>query len=465
MPVDHSARLYLVISLSYAALSASVPGYHGSGTGLVLRVLLFLIAVAVLSLFYALRGHGVLQAVLGLSVLGVVTFFVVRAQVAAGAMQPASASRAAASLVPQAPATCRVRTDGAADAGDPRIASTEPEDFGYPVQTVDRIDVRNLLIAGSFDSLDSLLTAYSDSARRDFRLEYRMDDAFAAFNTASPTLESFIDDWVRARPASGNALIVRAIFYTAAGWNVRGGNAIDNTAHRRLSGANGYFSRAVSDLRQALRVVPCSLIAYKTLMAIAPYTGDTTTSRAAMDQALLIQPYSFLVRERHMLNLRPRWGGSYESMDRLAQESDSLVSRNPRLGALHGFADWDRADVAERKGDLEGAVELYSRALSTGDLWRFRLDRGRLYHRAERDNESLADLERALVQRPQVPELLHVLATTKYELGRQADGAEQHRLFYETYGDESLALLLEPADEDFQESMDFYNKNLPEYRH
>ena len=47
----------------------------------------------------------------------------------------------------------------------------------------------------------------------------------------------------------------------------------------------------------------------------------------------------------------------------------------------------------------------------------------------------------------------------------RADGSEAHRLFYETYGDESLAVLLDPADDGYQESMAFYKKAIPEYAH
>ena len=229
--------------------------------------------------------------------------------------------------------------------------------------------------------------------------------------------------------------------------------------------ARGYFTRALSDLDSALRRAPCSVVAYEGYMDIAPYAGDTGMSRDAMDQALLIQPYSFLAREGHMLNLRPRWGGSYEAMEELAQGADSLVNRNPRLRSLHGFVAYDQADLAIRSKDTPRALELYEQALSFGDLWRFRLKRGQLYHWIGREEDALADLQHAQVQRPQHAELLDRLASTKYELGRRADGPEAHRLFYETYGDESLAVLLDPAEEDYQESMAFYKKSIPEYAH
>lgn len=49
--------------------------------------------------------------------------------------------------------------------------------FGDPVQTVDRLAVRRLVVARTCDILDTLFTAYNDSVIRDYRLEYRLYDA------------------------------------------------------------------------------------------------------------------------------------------------------------------------------------------------------------------------------------------------------------------------------------------------
>jgi tetratricopeptide (TPR) repeat protein len=447
----------MVNGIAYAAL-ANISGHVGTSSSLLVRIFLVLIAAALIVLLYALRGHIVLQLLVGLPALGITTWYVLRAQLAGGIERPQHTY-----VIPKAPPACFAHAEQAPAGALAALA--EPEDFGYPAKTLDRIAVRDLLIDASYDGLDSLLTAYSDSAQRDFRFEYRMVDAFGAFSTASPVLETFMDDWVATRPTSANARLVRATYYTAAAWQARGEASNRNTSFHRTMQAKNYFTRALADLDSALRRSPCSVMAYKGYMAIAPYAGDTAMSREAMDQALRMQPYSFVVREQHMLNLRPRWGGSYEAMNRLAREADSLGQTNSRLRALHGFADWDQGDMSERHNEPARALEFYERALSYGDFWRFRLERGQLYHGLGRDDEALADLQRALVQRPQHPELLDDLASTKYELGRSASAEQRDRLFYESYGDESLAVLLDPADDDYQKSMAFYKESIPEYAH
>ncbi len=450
--------IQIVNGFAHAALaSVSVSGHSGSSS-LTVRILLAVIFVGLIALLFALRSHRILQLSVAVPAILITAFFEVRAQISAGMREPQRTH-----LVPKAPTACL--TSRADNPTADLAPLSEAEDLGYPTKTLNRIEVRDLLIDASYDALDSMLTAYSDSARRDFRFEYRMIDAFGAFSTAATTFEPFLDDWVLTRPSSGNALLVRATYYIAAGWHARGAASMRNTSFGQVMGAQGYLTRALADLTGALRLLPCSVVAYKGLMTIANYFGDTAMSRAAMDQALLIQPYSFVVREEHMLNLRPRWGGSYEAMELLAQAADTLSTWNPRLRVLHGFADLDQADLAVREKETGRALELYQHALSFGDFWRFRFERGQLHHWMGRDEQALADLERALVQRPQYPDLLDRLASAKYELGRYARGSEQHRLFYEAYGDESLAALLDPADEDFQKSMAFYKESIPEYAH
>ena len=434
----------------------------GSGIGSI-DLRLRLIQGAVLALIvlgiYALRRHRVLQILFGVVAALVVGFFVVVAQLAS-ASEAIAARRA--SLIPKAPQACLPRPDSATSFAS---VDSEPQELGYPVKTLDRLSVRSLLVESSFDELDTLLTAYADSARADFRLEYRLSDAFEAFSTAAPELELFLNDWVKTRPQSGNARLARAVYFAASGWHARGANTIGTTAFRRIVVARSNFAHALDDIEVAFKRLPCSATAYLTVMDIAPFYADTAASREAMEQALRIQPLSFRVREEQVLNLRPRWGGSYEMMEQVATAADPLIDRNPRLKTLHGFVDWDRGDREERAGNAERAVEFYDHALSYGDFWRFRLERGEFLIRRDRYPEALVDLERARVQRPQNPRLLNALSSTKYALGRVSDQVEQYHFFYDAYADEALAAELDPAEQEYQESLAFYKKNIPESVH
>src|SRR5437870_4007812 len=99
------------------------------------------------------------------------------------------------SSVPLVPPGCR--------AEQVRGAALEREsDLGYPQATTDRIAVRQMLMDGAFNRLEQLLDAYADSVRRDYRVEYRLFDGYAALEAAVPALEPRLDAWVGSHPGS-----------------------------------------------------------------------------------------------------------------------------------------------------------------------------------------------------------------------------------------------------------------------
>ncbi|MDQ3674747.1 MAG: DUF4034 domain-containing protein, partial [Gemmatimonadota bacterium] len=200
-------------------------------------------------------------------------------------------------------------------------ASGQEDDFGYPSQRIDRLAVRGLLWAKAYDELDALLSAYADSAQRDYRLEYRLFDAYDAFRVAIPAMEPLLTEWVKQRPKSAAALLARATFFRASGWHARGTRVVGQTSAQQLTQMTSFFRHAVADLDVALRLAPNSIVGYRQVINLAMSKGEMATSRRMLDHGLKIQPNSFLLRAAYMENLLPRWGGSYAAMARFAEES------------------------------------------------------------------------------------------------------------------------------------------------
>ena len=338
-------------------------------------------------------------------------------------------------------------------------------DFGYPTQTVDRLAVRRLLFARNYDALDALLAAYADSVARDFRLEYRLFDAYSSFHVAVPAWEPFLSEWVRQRPTSAAALLARATFYEASGWAARGGGYRSQTSSQQFGGMREFFRLSVADLTAALRLEPNSIVAFRELMDIASTSQRSIDrSRQILERALAIQPYSFVLRETHMYNLLPRWGGSYEAMARFAEESSPYADRNPRIQALRGFVDWDRGRLIEDKGNKERAIEAYRRALRFGDYSQFHYERGWLYSRSDRKEQALEDLNAVLIQDPQYDDALYERSGVTYELGRRASNrADKAVYFRQAFRDIELAAALDPTDAYYQKRLAHTRKNIPQY--
>jgi len=372
-------------------------------------------------------------------------------------------------LVPEVPEIGAVPVDRGPPAQPAEIASVllpavEPaEDFGYPTQTVDRLAMRRLLLSKSYDALDRLLGTFADSALRDYRVEYRLFDAYAAFGIAVPSMEPYLTQWVQQNPKSAAAHLARANFFRASAWNARGYKYARETKREQFVRMGNFMRLTVADIHDALRLDPRSLAAYRQLIDLASVNGDTRSSKKLLDQALKLQPNSFVLRMAHMHNLEPRWGGSYEEMTQFATESAPYARRNPRIAALKGYVDWAQGRVAEAQGRNGDAIEAYQRALQYGNLWEFRYQRGRYNARADQDEAALDDFNSVLLQYPQFADALSDRAAAAYEVGRQTPGSAKADYFTQAFRDIMMAAALDPVDEDIQESIVFYRQNIPRF--
>ena len=343
------------------------------------------------------------------------------------------------------------------------VVGTQTEDFGYPTQTIDRLAVRRLLTSRSYDALDRLLTAYADSVLGDYRVEYRLFDAYAAFGVAVPAVEPFLNEWVQQRPTSAAARLARASFFRASGWNARGASYASKTTNQQFVRMGKFFQLTFDDLTEALRLDPKSIVAYRQLIDLATTQREAAMSRQMLDRALKIQPYSFLLRATYMHNLLPRWGGSYEAMARFAEESAPYAKRNPRINALRGFVDWDKGRISEAAGRNGDAIEAYNRALQFGNFWQFRYERGTYNSQSELNEEALEDFNGVLIQFPQDADALNDRCHVEYELGRKAVGEARAAYYSQAFRDIVLASALDPTDGDIRERLAFMHENIPEF--
>jgi tetratricopeptide (TPR) repeat protein len=343
------------------------------------------------------------------------------------------------------------------------VVGTHSEDFGYPTQTIDRLAVRRLLLTRSYDTLDLVLSAYADSVLRDYRLEYRLFDSYAAFDVPMRSLEPFLDEWVKLRPTSAAALLSRGTYLSAEGWNARGTKFASETNRGQFVGMANYFRRASADFHAALRLAPNSIVAYRALMSISVNEGDPATSRQLLDAGLKIQPYSFRLRAYYIETLLPRWGGSYGAMTRFAEESAPFAARNPRIRALGGFVDWDRGVVLEKEGRKAEAIKAFERAMQFGDFWLFRFERGELYFYADQNKEAAEDLTRVLVQYPQHADALYERSWVTYAMGIDALEPAKGADFVQAFDDIELSVALDPTDKDHQKQLAFVRENIPDY--
>ena len=212
------------------------------------------------------------------------------------------------------------------------VAATPSADIGK---------VRELFQARRFAELSSLLDRYQASCDRDIRNEFAVRDAFLAVAAGTPSAKALLDDWVEGAPrGSWVPLTARATCFLAIGRKARGVKPAAGAAAPRAADAN--FLQAVDDLERSLKLMPRQLQGYLVLMEICQYLGDQERGARVAKKALELYPKSYLIRHRRLTSLAPRWGGSYDAMERFARESAQFADANPRLRILAGMAPWDR---------------------------------------------------------------------------------------------------------------------------
>jgi tetratricopeptide (TPR) repeat protein len=131
----------------------------------------------------------------------------------------------------------------------------------------------------------------------------------------------------------------------------------------------------------------------------------TGTQEAAEPRArayLEHDPSNFDVRLELVQAFEPKWGGSLEDMERVAQEAQEHVARNPRLRVLLGFRHAYVARMAYWDDEYDVAIDHYSKALAFGDFGtNWALGRVKAYKKLKKYKLALDDIEYAKLARPQ----------------------------------------------------------------
>ena len=97
-----------------------------------------------------------------------------------------------------------------------------------------------------------------------------------------------------------------------------------------------------------------------------------------------------------ILAMSPRWGGSYDAMDKFANESQARVGQNPMLKYLLGFPALEQAKDLQLEEKWEETIALLNHALEVGgDYPEFYVIRGKSLYQLKKYDEAMADFEAA----------------------------------------------------------------------
>lgn len=283
----------------------------------------------------------------------------------------------------------------------PRSSRVAPEECPEIAEPNTR-ELKGLIKAGEYEALEAAIAAYDRAYAANVLCETYVWTAYEYLGLREADWIAKLDRWVEASPESAAAHLVRADALKDAGYWARGRKWASQTPPENFRRMREYFERGERDLAAAAELAPLHMVAVGVWISISRASGDHEAAEAMVKAYLEHDPLNFTVRGRLIGAFEPRWGGSLQDMERVAQEGQKYVDRNPRLRVLLGFHHAYVAYDAYHDKDYDVAIERYGKALAFGDdgtSWA--LKRASAYKKIKKYDLALDDVEYAKLARPQ----------------------------------------------------------------
>jgi tetratricopeptide (TPR) repeat protein len=274
-----------------------------------------------------------------------------------------------------------------------------------------------------FGELTQRVEAAQAAFEADPKREEQVAQTWDTFATSDPSVAPLLEAWAAATDSYAPHVAL-GIHHRRRGWEARGSGSISETSREKLRAMNAHFERARASLRRAAEMHPRLAIAFENLINMEKAAPGKTQDSSLLEAAARACPSCIGPPYEHLVGSTPRWGGSYEEMERYLAELAPRIAKFPRLAALRGSIAADRAITAGADDQYEAAVRSYDEALRYGEYWQYRWLRGQELYSLQRYDEALADHEYWIAHGQRIPAALLSKAYTLGKLRRFAEAAE-----------------------------------------
>ncbi|MES2070169.1 MAG: DUF4034 domain-containing protein [Pseudomonadota bacterium] len=220
------------------------------------------------------------------------------------------------------------------------------------------------LSAGNVEMVERYFSTLQEKFESGKASEYELLDAYKVFYQAEDRSGPHLNNWIKAYPKSASAYLARGVYYRKLGEHRRGTDYVSKVSGESLVYMDQMFGLSKTDLETSLRLNPRFYLAALHLLNIAQYEGDEFAARKYLDLGNSLLPANFIVRARYLIHLTPRWGGSYDAMDRFINECRTQGVSNERIDLLKAIKLNDLGFVAEEKKQYIKARSAYEDALN-----------------------------------------------------------------------------------------------------
>jgi len=274
------------------------------------------------------------------------------------------------------------------------------QDVAFEEVMAKRQELVALFEAGKFDELDQRLNSLQALYESGKLSETELGSAVTWISSWAlrdvDKSELLLNTWIKEKPQSYAAHVVRGAFYIEKGSDARGTAYAKDTSQAQFRAMRRYFRRARKDFDASLSLSSKPILSHVGLQGIALMDGGREERKAILDEAIAYAPNSYLIRASYMTSLTPRWGGTYEEMAQFARESEAVLGAGEAANGLWNRIDQDRVGFMLDAENYAPANALLTQALARRDSPTLLCMRAHANVGLERLEEAVADLQASL---------------------------------------------------------------------
>ncbi len=223
-----------------------------------------------------------------------------------------------------------------------------------------------LLRERKFKVLESEFNDRYQQIQGDSMREMAVYALFSFADGGDLTLEPFLNQWVRESPSYW-AYLARAEYWAGVGWKKRGNKFSSETSEEQFEGLHEGLEKAVMDIDEAMKINPNNPMAYAVSILIVRAIAGRAEVDKVLAKSIKLAPGNFVVRHRALFALAPRWGGSFEAMDKVVDGAERAKLPKVDVTRLRYQAARERGDHFRFEKNLAAALEQYDVALNFCD--------------------------------------------------------------------------------------------------
>lgn len=280
--------------------------------------------------------------------------------------------------------TCLMALSGAVFAQQPASEPMTPEAI-----------LENLRTA-QYDPLEALVDSRYQRFLKNEVGEDAVLEALYPFAELNVTELPRLDDWVKARPDSGIALLVHAYAYEGKGWAARGTKYSSETSRAQFDEMDRRFQRASRSYGAANAKLERCNFCYAGLINIATGQGRKEDIRQLFKEAVAKDPQADYPAYEYFRSLEPKWGGAPGEQDAFVEQFMRVHPANPANKRIRANRLLEQARQVHKGGDKDQAIALYDASLAEYETTEAYLEKGALLAELRREPQASAAYSKAV---------------------------------------------------------------------